>query len=84
MIWLNRFEKYENRFIKTVAATSFTIFFIHPYILFILYQSPFAVTQIDSWLLYIAIVISMIGTSVLVALTTKKLFPNVSRFLVGY
>lgn len=84
MIWLNRFESFESPVIKTVAATSFTTFFIHPYILFVLYQPPFAFTQIDSWLLYTAMVIVMIIISVLVALMTKKLLPKVSRYLIGY
>lgn len=84
MIWLNRFEAYENVAIKTVAATSFTTFFIHPLLLFILYRPSFEFMRLDSWWVYSALVIVLISVSVMVAITTKKLFPKFSRYMIGY
>ena len=82
LIWLHRFENYQNPLLTTVANTSFAIYFLHPTLIQIKLNVP---TFLEgSWLFlffYSGLVISI---CILVALSLKKLFKKYSRYLIGY
>lgn len=82
--FLNKFESYNNYFIHLLASTSFTIFFIHPFLIYIITNGNFIYLQGGSWFTYLAIVLIIIFISVVIAKTTRKLLPKYSRYIVGY
>ena len=86
MVWLNKYEEYHNSFIHKLASTSFTIFFIHPYILLVLggLQGRGYIITDESWWLFPIIIALIILFSMLVAITIRKLMPKYSRYLIGY
>jgi len=86
MVWLNRFESYNNHIVHTVASTSFSIFFVHIYVLHALLNlkpNPSSAWS-DSWLLYLFIVPLTVTICILIAKTTRKIIPNHSKYLIGY
>jgi surface polysaccharide O-acyltransferase-like enzyme len=84
MVWLNKFEKLNNALLHSIASTSFTIFFIHPFILLILSKFKFDFLKQDSWIVFIIFVAVLTASCVLIAKLFKKLFPQSSRYLIGY
>jgi surface polysaccharide O-acyltransferase-like enzyme len=83
MIWLNRFESYSNKIINTLASTSFTVFFLHPF--FIRYiKKHMLFLKLDSWLIYFFLVLSISALCVIIALIIKKIIPKYSRLFIGY
>jgi peptidoglycan/LPS O-acetylase OafA/YrhL len=84
MAWLNRFETYNSSIIDAVAATSFTVFFIHPFILVILGRLRFDQLELNSWIEFAILVAVVTASCVVVANLVKKVFPKHSRYLVGY
>ena len=84
MIFLKRFEQFNNYFVHNVAATSFTAFFIHPFIIVILRRLELQFLNMNSWVFYAFFVFTVTGVCVLLAKTIKKILPKYSRFLIGY
>ncbi|WP_199774423.1 acyltransferase family protein [Pseudoalteromonas sp. T1lg76] len=84
MVFLNRFESNNNKAIHAVASTSFTAFFIHPFIIFFITKLELGFMAKDSWFLYFAFVLTISATCVLIAKITKKIIPKYSRFIIGY
>ena len=84
MVWLHRFENYNNSYVHAVASTSFTAFFIHPYILWLLRKADLSFIKTDSWFVLLMFVAILQLTCVLIAKVTKKLIPKYSRFFIGY
>jgi peptidoglycan/LPS O-acetylase OafA/YrhL len=84
MIWLNRFEKLNNRAIHSLAATSFTAFFIHPFILWFLLKLNFDFIHADSWAVHVLLVGTICVACIFIAMLAKKLLPKHSRYIVGY
>jgi len=84
MIWLNRFEKYNNRAIHILASTSFTAFFIHPFILKFLDKIELEFIKVDSWIVFTAFVGTLSLTCILIAKLIKKILPKYSKYLIGY
>lgn len=84
MIWLNRFESYNNRVVNAVASTSFTAFFIHPFILWFIQKLDLEFMGTDSWFIYLFFIGILSLLCVLIAKITKKTIPKYSRFLIGY
>jgi peptidoglycan/LPS O-acetylase OafA/YrhL len=86
MIFLNRFENISNKFTHILASTSFTIFFIHPYLLWqlggIFSSSKWG--NSNSWIFFICIVAVMILSCIAIALLVKKIIPKYSRNIIGY
>ncbi|MFT6919288.1 MAG: peptidoglycan/LPS O-acetylase OafA/YrhL [Cognaticolwellia sp.] len=72
LIFLHRFEGFNNKIVNLVAATSFTSFFIHPYILLILSQVNLKFFRVDSWLIYCLFVLLLLCACIVIALTIKK------------
>jgi peptidoglycan/LPS O-acetylase OafA/YrhL len=89
MVLLERFNSYSNKLLSIIAATSFSIFFTHPYLIYIVEKVFFKLgwsieKAPESWSIYICLVILLIGISVGIALALKKIFPNFSRLIIGY
>lgn len=84
MIWLNRFESYNNRAVDAIASTSFTAFFIHPFILLFVERLNFNFIATDSWSLYLVFVGTLALICVLIAKISNKIAPKYSRFIIGY
>jgi len=84
MVWLVKFEDLDNRLIHAVASTSFTAFFIHPFVILVLNNINLPFLKLDSWALLAAFVTATISFCVLIAKTTKKIAPKYSKFIIGY
>jgi surface polysaccharide O-acyltransferase-like enzyme len=84
IIWLNRFEEFTNKYIHSIAATSFTAFFIHPFILWFLYVLNFDFMLVNYWSVYVLFVGAVSVVCIFIAKLTKKTFPNHSRYIIGY
>ena len=86
MIWLHRFEHYNNRYVNLVAATSFVIYFVHGYFIQILLRLKiyFQVSFSHPWETFVVILFCFIIFGVLFAIVVKKLFPKYSQYITGY
>ncbi|TYK64771.1 acyltransferase family protein [Colwellia echini] len=84
MVWLHRFEHINNRVVHTVAATSFAIYFIHPYLLWGMNKFNYVLQTSHPWFVYIALVGSVVVCCICVALVMKKVTPKFSRYIIGY
>ncbi|NOQ81087.1 MAG: acyltransferase family protein [Methylophaga sp.] len=84
MIFLNRFETYNSPIVHNVASTSFTAFFIHPFILWILSRLEFDFIKQNSWLIFAIFVVVIAYCCVAIAKLFKKILPKYSRNIIGY
>ncbi|MCE2572807.1 acyltransferase family protein [Motilimonas eburnea] len=84
MVWLNKFEKYNNRYVHSVASTSFTAFFLHPFILWFVGKLSGGSLAHDSWLLFSLFVFFTLVFCIIIAKVTKKIIPSYSRYIIGY
>ena len=86
MVWLHRFENVEIKFLKRLAASSFAVYFIHAYILgviWVLIPSKHLIQQ-ESWLIFLGLVSFIIFICVVIASLVKNIFPSHSRLIIGY
>jgi len=83
MLWLNRYESKNNRVLDAIAATSFTTFFFHPIILYLLSIANLQPDH-ESALYFAGLVAVIMIICVLTALLIKRLIPKYSRYLTGY
>ena len=81
-------EKYSksNLFFENLASTSFAVFFIHPYLIFIFrnLKLPTPETALFQWGYFIALSFIFVLISMLLALLTKKLLNEKSKYIIGY
>ena len=84
MTWLVRFENVNNHIIHAVASTSFALYFIHPYILWVLFKLDLELLKVDSWFFLVFFVLTLTSFCVLIAKTIKKMAPKYSRYIIGY
>lgn len=84
MIWLSRFEAFNNKVAHSIASTSFTAFFIHPFILWFLKKFGFNFMLINSWATYALFVGTISVACILIAKFAKKVLPKYSRYIIGY
>lgn len=86
MVWLRRFENFQNSWVHRLASTSFAIFFIHPYLVRIseAVAGRYDLWPSESWILYIVISLIIITISMAIAIGLRKLLPSYSRFITGY
>ena len=84
MIWLSRFETCNSKVIHSLAATSFTAFFIHPFILGFLNKLDFEFMLVNSWAVYLFFVCTISLVCILIAKLVKKVLPKHSRYIIGY
>lgn len=87
------FERYtfESKLLDTISNTSFAIFFIHPWILMIIYKindkyNLVPIEKTDNVALYLVSLVCVVTLSVSIALLTKKVFSDSknTRYLIGY
>ena len=84
MAWLKKMEHINNRIIQALASTSFTAFFIHPFIILFIRKLEFGFMANGSWTIYVIFVGATSMLCVLIANTAKKIAPKYSRFIIGY
>lgn len=84
MIYLHRFELLKSKYLHLLAASSFAVYFLHPFIIWIIKAVSHQYLKINSWVLFLALVILVILLNVFIAEVTKKMLPKHSRFLIGY
>jgi len=84
MVWLNKYERVNNKAIHMLASTSFAIYFLHPHILFVLHRMPFDLFAAGSWLVFTLFVAALILLCMGLAKATRKIVPRYSRYLIGY
>ncbi|MCG9580622.1 acyltransferase [Vibrio tubiashii] len=84
MIFLHRFEHYSNKLLTTLASTSFSVFFIHPYIIQAWPKLGLKSVGDNSWLAYIMTVVLICTLSVMIGKSVKFVLKKHSRMLVGY
>lgn len=88
-IWLHRYEFFNNKHVTLLASASFSVFFLHPFIIWFLskFESFFIVKYISKsypWLLLIFSTCLVILICILIAKLTKKVTPKYSRYFIGY
>tara|TARA_R110002167_G_scaffold10108_1_gene46549 strand:- start:4685 stop:5716 length:1032 start_codon:yes stop_codon:yes gene_type:complete len=87
MVWLHRFESFENKYITLLANTSFAIYFLHGYVLrvlFILKERLEIVEFSQPVLVFFISLILLILISLLLAITIKKVLKDKSSYITGY
>lgn len=81
-------EKYSksNLFFDNLASTSFAVFFIHPYLIFIFrnLKLPTPDTVFFQWVYFIALSLTFVILSMLIAIFLKKLLNDKSKYIIGY
>ena len=87
MIYLHRFENQSNNFISLLANTSFAIYFLHGYILRLLYiiKEQLKIEQFSYPIITFFLSTStLIIISILLALLAKRIFKGNSAYITGY
>jgi len=84
MIFLRRFENYSNKLLSTLASTSFSVFFIHPYIIQAWPKLGLGSIGEGSWIVFVFTVVGICSLSVVLAKTARLIFKRHSKMLVGY
>jgi len=84
IVWLNRFESYNNRAVHAVASTSFAAFFIHPFFLWFIVRLDLSFIATNSWFLYFVFVGTLSILCIFIAKVTKRIVPKYSRNIIGY
>jgi hypothetical protein len=86
MVWLHRFENYQNKYINYLASTSFAVFFFHPLLIQILRRliKSMGFSINESWIVYLFWVLVLTAACVGLAKLVKNITPTYSRYLIGY
>lgn len=87
MIFLKRYDDKNHVIITLLASTSFSIYFLHIYFTWaigILNKKANFGLDNGSWITYFTLLFMIIIICIIIAKTTKKMFPKYSRYLIGY
>ncbi|MCW5514871.1 acyltransferase family protein [Muriicola sp. Z0-33] len=86
LIWLHRFERFDNKYVNIISSTSFVIYFVHGYIIQILLRLKvyLGVHFSYPWVAFIIILILLLISGALVAILVKKMLPKYSQNITGY
>jgi surface polysaccharide O-acyltransferase-like enzyme len=84
MAWLHRFEKLNNSLIHCISSTSFSIFFIHSFIIWTFAKLKIDFLKQDSWIALIIFTVVVTALCIVIAKLIKKVFPKRSKYLIGY
>jgi len=84
MVWLARFEHVKNKVLHTLASTSFAVFFMHPFILWVLNKFTHVFQTGAPWFVFMVIVLFVIGICICIAKLARALLPKASKYLIGY
>tara|TARA_R110000868_G_scaffold98237_2_gene270240 strand:+ start:5945 stop:6997 length:1053 start_codon:yes stop_codon:yes gene_type:complete len=87
MVWLRRFSGFDNKYVVLLANTSFAIYFLHGYVLRLLYiiKEHLEIEEFSQPILifFISLVL-LILISLLLAIAIKKIFKDKSFYITGY
>ena len=81
--WLPKFNQVSLPRLDYIADVSFTIFFVHVYLLFLLVRANHSVKSEGSILSLVVLIAAVVTVSCLVAYGARRLFGKRSRLLVG-
>lgn len=91
MVFLHRFEKVQIKFLKYIAAVSFSVFFLHGYLIDIserysdyINQDSFNLFNLPTWLNLFFIVLLFVYMIAVFAIFLKKIIPKFSKYFIGY
>jgi hypothetical protein len=88
MTFLAKYESWHNKIVEYSAATSFTIFFLHPLVMTscnVVINKYFGYSlYVDSWAVYILYTVLVLAVCIAIAKVVKTLIPNHSRYIIGY
>lgn len=88
MVWLNRFATTSNKIFDFIANISFSLFFLHGYLIIILVKLQKdwgkSIFNFSPWINLFLVAILMIAVISLISITIKKLLPKHSKYLIGY
>jgi hypothetical protein len=82
MVWLHRFEHANHVVLSTLANTSFSIFFLHGYVIWLVERFSFVVAMPD--LTYVLLSMLVVAICAVIALVSKRLLHGYSRYVTGY
>jgi len=81
---LQWFDRRENKAISLLAASSFAVFFLHPYVLDIWLRTWKHHAFLSGGVALPVAVSIILGTSILCALAIRKIIGKRSRYLIGW
>jgi len=84
MVFLQRFNTINIKLIHILAATSFAIFFLHPFMLWEIKRTFGKFIAFNSWVAFSFYVMIIVVVCICIAQISKRLLPRYSRFLIGY
>jgi len=84
MVYLHRFENNEFKVLKSLASTSFAIYFIHGWLIEIFYKLGTGKLSYFGFHIFPLVTVAIIFTSHKIATWTKKVIPEKSRYITGY
>lgn len=84
MVFLHRFEEVDSRILKTLAASSFSIYFLHGWFIFAVSLVQDSYKDLNGLHLLPLFTALVIWASYVVAVKIKTALPNHSRMLIGW
>lgn len=84
LVYLKNFESSANPYLNALATTSFTVYFLHPIIIWVAKRGLSKYLATDSWIVFALCVISVVIFCVAIAKLMKLIIPRYSRYMVGY
>lgn len=84
MVWLYRFESYNNKIVHSIAAMSFCVYFIHPFILWFYIKWGFDFSNINPVIVTVLLTITIFIISITIGKLVRAICPKYSRFIIGY
>jgi probable poly-beta-1,6-N-acetyl-D-glucosamine export protein len=83
---LKKLDNKEIPFLKYLASASFAIYFLHPWVLYFLYESSILdqITFLPSILIALSTVLFVVAMCLLIATFIRWLFQESSRFVIGW
>jgi surface polysaccharide O-acyltransferase-like enzyme len=84
MVFLHRFEAYDSRLLKQLAVSSFSIYFLHGWFIWILWMVRDWYGAFSGFHLLPVLSAGVIWLSYLVAARVRSAFPDKSRMIVGW
>jgi peptidoglycan/LPS O-acetylase OafA/YrhL len=84
MVFLHRFEHYNSRLLDLIATTSFSIYFLHPFVIQLFKRIDSRLNVPNGWVTFTILVSLIILVSVAIAYALKRLLGSKSRLLIGW
>ena len=84
LIWLRKFENKDSKLMFLIANTSFAIYFLHPFILWVISRTLGAIKLPGGFIGLLLFTFFVITLSILIALFVKFILKKRSRIVLGY